>query len=256
MLLIVSGLLKQRHVAITNAILLVSTVSYFTACLGTVWQGHTPVQSKSLSVLSVNVLSKNSDYQAFLSLVEAQQPDVIVALEVSPEWAESFHVFDAQYPYKLIKASTDNFGIAVLSRKPFEGRVYNLSNREIPYIEADFDGWVLYAAHPMPPHTALTDIDLKIYLEHITEKAARHKSALVAGDLNTTLWSRNFQPLRSAGFKTSNPVGIAWTWPVFFPLFAIQIDHILTKGMDINDFEVLGPIGSDHFPVMAKISLK
>jgi endonuclease/exonuclease/phosphatase (EEP) superfamily protein YafD len=58
-----------------------------------------------------------------------------------------------------------------------------------------------------------------------------------------------------AGFKRSNGMGIGFTWPVQFPLFAMQIDHIFVRDVAVSDFKILGEIGSDHYPIQAALSV-
>ena len=34
---------------------------------------------------------------------------------------------------------------------------------------------------------------------------------------------------------------------------AVQIDHVLTRGIKAGRYEVLGDVGSDHYPVRAEL---
>jgi vancomycin resistance protein VanJ len=88
-------------------------------------------------------------------------------------------------------------------------------------------------------------------LNHLASQQS--KPVIIAGDLNATLWSPSLTPLMRSRWQWPEGSGITYTWPTFAPPFAIQIDHILTKGAKAGRYKVLPSIGSDHLPVRADL---
>ena len=51
-----------------------------------------------LRLMSFNVFNHNHDYAATLQYVQRESPDVLVLIEVTPEWAAALQALTAQYP--------------------------------------------------------------------------------------------------------------------------------------------------------------
>jgi endonuclease/exonuclease/phosphatase family metal-dependent hydrolase len=75
------------------------------------------------------------------------------------------------------------------------------------------------------------------------------RPAVVAGDCN--FWGPGVQRLLP-GFRRAV---LGRTWPA--PRPHSQIDHVLLRGgIDVEDAEVLGPVGSDHRPVRVRLRVQ
>jgi endonuclease/exonuclease/phosphatase family metal-dependent hydrolase len=48
--------------------------------------------------------------------------------------------------------------------------------------------------------------------------------------------------------------GLGFTWPTFFPLLGIPIDHCLVSAdLGVAQYRRLADFGSDHYPVLARL---
>ncbi len=214
----------------------------------------TPASDSTITIISANVLTSNSHYAALLALIAALQPDIVVLTEVDATWCRAMTNLQAEYPYAITLPRPDNFGMAVYAKQPFVGRNITAGRHALPLIVAEFEDFVLLAAHPLPPISADNVRDLRDYL---TDAAAYIRTSVkplaLAGDLNATLWSDTLEPLKGLGLHRTNKHALAWTWPSIAPPLAIQIDHIMVRGLEVNAFTVLPGIGSDHFPIMVRL---
>lgn len=79
------------------------------------------------------------------------------------------------------------------------------------------------------------------------------------GDLNVTMWSSNYSKLiADSGLANSRKgFGILATWPMFFPLLSIPLDHCLVSpGIGINACRSGPDIGSDHLPLIVELAFE
>ncbi len=107
---------------------------------------------------------------------------------------------------------------------------------------------------------------LKIILKH--RKTGKHNQsipAIIMGDLNTKIEGKIKNKFEKAGFidaaeKATIVKGPKETRTGWHNKELKEIDHILVKNMDVEEYEVVkspeGVYVSDHRPVMAKIILK
>ena len=81
---------------------------------------------------------------------------------------------------------------------------------------------------------------------------------IVIGDLNLTPWSPRFRALLDDGGLGDSRVGFGHhaTWPVWFPLLLIPIDHVLADPeIKVYRREVGPAVGSDHYPVLVELGI-
>ncbi|NJN31021.1 MAG: endonuclease/exonuclease/phosphatase family protein [Synechococcales cyanobacterium RM1_1_8] len=219
-----------------------------------------------LRIMVSNVLGENDSYDSFYNLVETEQPDLLVVLELTDQWARELTDLERILPYAVIEPRENNSGIALYSKLPLDDVAvpnWSASLGELPSITAQID-WQgklveLVATHPAPP---INPAYFEARNQHLDEMAfyARGlgRSTIVAGDLNTTMWSPFYQSLtRGAKLKnTREGFGLQPTWPSNLPPLQIPIDHILVS----RDFTVLESrrgrsVGSDHYPLIADLAL-
>ncbi len=214
-------------------------------------------------LLVSNVYFANRDHERLLALVQAENPDVVGLVEVSPRWLRKLKGLRERYPYHYEVPDEHYVGLALYSRLPLEAaRVLRLPGEtSSPAIAATLKtagGDVEFVlVHPMSPIGAE-------YIKHRNAQLAalaRHADAaqvplVLAGDLNLTVWNDAYRPLVNvAGLHNARAgYGIGATWPAIGPL-GVPIDHILASpGVRLRNFRVLSGIGSDHLPVAAEFS--
>jgi endonuclease/exonuclease/phosphatase (EEP) superfamily protein YafD len=214
-----------------------------------------PSQAADFSIVSSNVLTSNTNFDAVLDMVSRENPDFILLTEVNKAWMERLAPLDTSYPYSLKEPSEDNFGIAAYSKVPFNGRIQYSGGAGVPILIAELEnGATLIGIHPLPPSSIWSLTENQICLNDVAKLSdASDGPVIVTGDFNTTLWSSTMTPLIQSGLDRINPLGIAYTWPTTTILFAIQIDHFFARDIAAADFKVLPNIGSDHYPIRADV---
>lgn len=209
---------------------------------------------RPVSLVVANVLCDNKQHDRVVALVREQQSDLFAAVETTPEWVASLDRLTDQYPHSFAPTTLGVFGVALYARRPFSPTLLSIGRRQLPLLRADFGDLVVYVAHPMPPANARLAADNREYIEALAERVgAETGPVIVAGDLNTTLWSSNIKPLLRHPMQWPANSGLAYTWPASRPWLAIQIDQVLTRGMRAGSYQTLGDIGSDHYPIRADL---
>ncbi len=216
-------------------------------------------------LLAWNVHSVNRNFAELSRLINEHDPDLVVLLEVSPDWQVFLQDSMTDFPHRLIEAREDNFGIAVLSRHPLEAlRLEYLGAAGLPSVSAGFVSGgqeiSLLATHPLPPAGGLRskyrDDQLRAAAKWTREQAGE---VAVVGDLNITPWSPVFVDLlEAAGLHNSaEGRGLGGSWPAFFAPLLIPIDHFLhTDDVLVTRREILTAEGSDHLPLFVEFGLR
>jgi len=211
---------------------------------------------RTISLVFANVLLDNRQYDRVVALARAQDSDIFAAAETTAEWVTELDRLKDRYPHSFAPTDLGGFGVAFYAKRPFSATLERAGTRKLPLIRADFGDMVVFVVHPMPPASERLTRDNREYLEAVAKLvAAETLPVIIAGDMNTTLWSRNIGPLLAAKVQWPAQSGMAYTWPVGRPWMAVQIDHVLTLGATAGRFSVLGDVGSDHYPVRADIVL-
>jgi endonuclease/exonuclease/phosphatase (EEP) superfamily protein YafD len=222
-----------------------------------------PASARALKLMSFNVFGFNRQYARMLDYVHREQPDVLVLIEVTPQWMPSIRQLAADYPYHWINAGDDVTGIAVLSRAaPSHASTLELADNGVPSYLLTFAsegrsisvlgthlGWPMGGDNARRRNSQLAALE---------QFARDHDGPLViAGDLNITPFSPVFQrTLRAGGLHRCVPdAGLTPTWPARFPPLFIQIDHCLaTSNVHAANFRVGPYLGSDHYPIVVDIA--
>ena len=215
--------------------------------------------SEPLRVVSANLYSGNPTPDRLIEYVRRVQPDVLIALEVTPEWERRLTALHAEFPYRAVQSRSDNFGIALYSRLPIREQSFAPLSENNSAIAAQVDLYgnslTIIAAHPYPPgggrNTRLRNTQLS---ELARLAAAAEGPCLVAGDLNVTPFSPAFDRLLVSGMLEDprRGRGLMPTWPAGRRTLQIPIDHCLARGVHVE--LTVGPdFGSDHFPVLAHV---
>lgn len=212
-----------------------------------------------LNVASANVHIENTDVTPLTRWLSDALPDVVVLHEVSPDYSKQLQAY-ANYPFKQLAPANDPFGLAILSRFPLKNVEKFTDEGGIPYVKAllDWNGHLvtLIAWHPMPPLSPRYHHARNAQLRILAEAARREGNpTILAGDLNATPWSSAFNGISQLGLR--HATGLAPTWPAAgLGMLGIPIDHVLISGHWQALERSKGPdIGSDHFPVVARIAL-
>jgi len=218
----------------------------------------------SVLAISININTHLGSPERTIEYVKSEAPDLLILQELNKSWKTSLSSFEKLFPHQLIHPREDNFGIALYSKFPIiYHKIDDLGNSTIPYITADLkiqeNSLRVIAAHTLPPRNNRYSSIRNNQLEALARETANHYGpTLIIGDLNVSQFSPYFKMLvdRSNLIDPSLSFGVQKTWPIFFPILAIQIDHALhSKGIKTLELSTGETVGSDHLPLKIRFSI-
>lgn len=250
------------------AALLLLAAAWSASALGPLLQAPShPVSSSSatrIRVAAMNVFFLNDDYGSALAWLEAEQPDVVIVTEATEVWRKSFWRLRNRYPVQhLAYGAGRRAHVLLLARAATRVDSLGIAPGAAPavYATLEIGGRTLsilgvHAHWPLGPEASRRR---SRGLQAIAHFARTTRGPLiVAGDLNLTPFSPQFEGLLRAGGLANAAAGYGWqpTWPTFLPPAGIQIDHVLVRnGIETQDFRRGPRIGSDHRPIVADLAL-
>ena len=212
-------------------------------------------------LLLCNALSQNPTPERVLALLQAERADVVVLLEVRQELLDLLAPVLAEYPGQKLLPRSDNFGMALLSRRPLSD-VQVLESGSPPTIVADTEvaGKKLHVvgAHPVPPvggaYAQLRNQTVKDLGEHLRDCP---RPFALLGDLNNTPWSPSLAPIRDRSVTARAGFGVLPSWPTMLPgVLRIPIDQcFVSPGVRVVECRLGPELGSDHLPLVVGVSL-
>ncbi len=218
--------------------------------------------SATYKLLHMNVRFDNLSPNAVLSLIAAEQPDVISLNEVSTLWQEPLHRIATAYPHQLICQRRSVIGgVAILSRRPFVGKGHCLHDSMMAWQQVDLNGHVVnfISVHmhwPWPFRQPVQTEEMIADLTHIADEPS-----VMSGDFNAVPWSATLRAFRAAsGMEIIRGIGATWLpydLSRFLPAdFGLPIDQILAATtLDVSAHRLNNRAGSDHLPVLAEIKI-
>lgn len=221
---------------------------------------------KQLSILTSNVLTPNRNADTLIDLIKKHQPDVVVTLESDQWWEDKLKELETAMPYS-VKCPLDNlYGMHVFSKLPIsEQEICFLVEKDVPSIHASLelrtgDKVRFHFLHPAPPSptenpsSAERDAELVIVARSVTES---EQPVIVTGDLNDVAWSATTRLFRKVSGLLDPRVGrgVFNTFHVDYPLLRWPLDHLFhSQHFTLQDIRRLPSIGSDHFPLLTRLS--
>ncbi len=219
-----------------------------------------------LKLIAFNVNSANPRHTDVTEFLLRESADLVILLEVSPAWIVGLGPLHALYPFRYENPRRDDFGMAFLSKYPFEDRSPNASDhfgRPVVHALVQFSSQSveIIGTHPDPPTSALSsasrDEMLAALLPAFPNPAPPHP-LIVAGDFNLSQFSPRFDHLlRTSGLRdTAVGHGIPTTWMRANPLFTIPIDQaVISPGIAVIRRTTGPAMGSDHNPLVLELAL-
>jgi endonuclease/exonuclease/phosphatase (EEP) superfamily protein YafD len=217
--------------------------------------------SETVRVVVANLLTSNRDYEAVRGFIDRADPDVLVLLEYASHLERELEGTLDTFDHELTRRRRDNFGMAIYSEIPWQStEVLRPADGPAPQFHVVLrhrDTPVhLWAVHPLPPVTPSYMQQRDGLLEHVGRQSATVDGpVVVAGDLNTTVWSPAYRKLEARGFQNARAGrGLLATWPSSLPV--LPIDHVLHTGEVAACGMRVGPeIGSDHRPLSVDLAM-
>lgn len=217
----------------------------------------------SIKILVSNVSIRSTNYADLLKLVEEEQPQILGLLEVNDNWLAAIASLRNVYEYRFEYPTGNHQGLALFSMLPIlESNVVWFGETASPAIVADVvaggKAFELILAHPPPPLNAelatIRNLQLQKMAQHVRSS---EKTVVLAGDLNTTMWSPFYTHFveESGLINARAGYGVGATWALRSP-FGIPIDHIMvSRPSRVGNFHVHDGIGSDHRPISAQVRI-
>ncbi|MFE8913730.1 endonuclease/exonuclease/phosphatase family protein [Streptomyces globisporus] len=218
---------------------------------------------RELVVVQHNVSDENRDPAGTARALSEAGAD-LVALEelVDPQVAAYEKALAADYPHHVVRGT-----VGLWSRHPLSGE--QVVDIRPPSVEEGWSRGVRAVVHS--PHGAVA-----AYVAHLPsvrvgvgglassrrdESAALLGRAIAAesveplillGDLNGVVEDRGLKPLTSQLDVAES--GFAFSFPAAFPL--ARIDQVMARSATVGRISTLPATGSDHLPVVARVSLR
>lgn len=215
----------------------------------------------TLSVLSINLLSSNTNVEKVNRLITEKDADILVLIEYTSFWDRNAAV--KEYPYSIDEVREDNFGIALYSKYPFKREgIIDFTNSRFPMastqIKIGNEPLDILGLHYENPIGHRQKTVQKVQIQETIAFAQKSDKILIVGDFNLTPYTKDFSRLlNEASLKDSRVgFGIQGSWPAFWSPFRIPIDHaLLSKNIHIKHREIGPSVGSDHLPLYLEIQL-
>ena len=220
--------------------------------------------SRPVNVMHANVLASNTDYERLAALLHETEPDIVFLQEVNGGWEKAIASLADDWPHTYFVTREDNFGIAVISKYPFAS-IRHVDSEPFGFptlvgavtLGESTLGFV--STHPMVPIKSRLRDDRNRQLESVAALVnAIPEPKLLIGDLNASLWDPALTDLETTTglHNVRRGSGILPTWPTFFPIAMIPIDHaFVSADVSIKSAGVAADIGSDHLPLVLSLSL-
>ena len=218
----------------------------------------------ALRVLSLNVSFYSRNYAEVLALIEALRPDVFGLVEINTRWSEELVPLGQHYVHRVVHARPRGSGVALFSRLPFrhsEVRPFPGMERHYAIGTFDIDAVPLvvavgHAASPLGGQASAAVRDRQLAALADVRREFANREILLMGDFNTSPWSLAFRRLLGwSGLRdAARGFGYRPTWPAQRPWVGIPIDHhVVSDGIVVKNFSVVGPTGSDHLAVYSEL---
>lgn len=223
----------------------------------------TVARDRCFSVLSLNVLQTNRDYQRTASLIDRVRPDILLLLETDRGWEKALSPQLRQFPHILARPLDNTYGLIFATRLDMrQGRIEAIAEADTPSINAVLTAkspFRVIGLHPRPPvpgnDTEARDAEIAV----AAQRASLEKLPVLAiGDFNDVAWSHTSHLFKRIGGYLDPRIGRGTfaTFPAQAPLLGWPLDHLfVTPEFSVRSLSVLEDVGSDHLPIHAELCL-
>ena len=213
-------------------------------------------------LMLLNVFSDRCPPEALVGEIARHDPDVLLLLEVDPQWQAYLAAGLATYPHRVTDFRSDAFGIALLSKTDLvEAQVLTLGAADLPAVQAQLtvggQSMTVLGVHAPPP---IGPRMAHLRDQYLREVGARlpdvERPLVVLGDLNASYWSVAFQELVTEHELRNTAIGwgLQGTWPSWSPV-RVPIDHALVSPDLFVARRAVGARGcSDHLPLVVDLA--
>lgn len=225
--------------------------------------------SGRIKVMSYNIWGHNHNMRSVAAIIHREQPDILLLQEAYSHLTDSLmEELTRLYPdQELYYTFTPGAGQAIISRFPLspQGTSYEQGRAQKAIVHTPNGDILVWNVHLKQPRYWSSQYDQMVLLEQAI--AAVDQPLIVGGDFNTTDQSEIYHMINQHldnshweagwGFGFSYPANKPTINGVTIPTSMIRIDHIFhSRHFYAYDAKTLSTNGgSDHFPVVADLSL-
>ena len=222
---------------------------------------------RSVSLLICNVLETNRETDKLRGLVRDRDPDIVLLVETDSWWEGELREIERTRPHVLKHPQSNTYGMLLYSRLPLiDPKLRFLVQDDVPSMHTGVklpsgDEVLLRCLHPRPPapgeSTRSTERDAELLMV-AKELEHANRPAIVVGDLNDVAWSHTSSLFQKVSRLLDPRVGRGFysTFNANWPFIRFPLDHaFVSRHFRVSAFEVLPHVGSDHFPVFARLTL-
>lgn len=216
-----------------------------------------PEETGELTIVFGNIHSDPVAAENLARLALRQNADAVIAAETGDAERAALASVLTGYPCRSLP-TPGAWGVSAYGRgdceafQPILPPPVVTPGRRYPLGRLALAGIDLRGVHVVPPMSASWERARNAAIE---AAAAPMEPGLAIGDFNASPWSPPIQRLQRRGLKRVRCGGpFAFTWPVGARLPGVTIDHaFVTDGLAAK-CEVGPDIGSDHYPLVLKLS--
>ncbi len=219
----------------------------------------------AVTLLASNVEMENTAHNEVADLIARTDPDVILLMETDETWALALQ--GVLQPYSTVVSHTlsNHYGMIFATRlAAHSAKTVFLTDDQTPVLLADLkapDGRPFHfiGLHPRPPVPG-EDTDERDAQIRTAATLTRHSDhpVVVMGDFNDVAWSWSTTRFKHHGRFLDPRIGrgLMSSFDARHPILRFPIDQMyVTRGIRIASYDLCNGIGSDHFPLKARISI-
>ncbi|MGW0811851.1 endonuclease/exonuclease/phosphatase family protein [Streptomyces viridiviolaceus] len=256
--LLALALLRRSAIALVALLLPVAAWTYLFG--GLLLPGPQP-GAGDLVVVQHNVSDENSDPAGTARALAEAGPDLIALQElVSPALAVYERTLAADYPYRTVRGTVGLWSkhpvtdVRLLDIKP-RGITENWSRGLRAVVHTPHREVAVYVAHLPSVRVRASGLasswrNESAVLLGRAVAAEELRTVILMGDLNGTVDDRALDPLTARLDAAER--GVAFSFPTAFPV--ARIDQVMARSATVRHIRSLPATGSDHLPVVARIT--
>jgi endonuclease/exonuclease/phosphatase (EEP) superfamily protein YafD len=208
-----------------------------------------------VSVLALNTWHEHADQPRLAAYLQQGDADLVLLSEFGPNKRGLLGQLKDSHPFQVGCAEEWTCSLALLSRLPFASAgVGRIADGQLAFVWARLAGGVTVIGTHLNRPSRGPWLHERQMLELVQFIGRIPGPVILAGDLNTTPWSKSYRLLRrGAGLIPVSTLRPTWpAWPLAFP--QVALDHIFVSADLAIRAAGTGPaVGSDHLPIWALV---
>ncbi len=265
---LLAALTHRRILLVSSGVLFVVSV---VLVMPAAWPGSPPPPSADdLTVFVANVRYNNDEADAKADQVAARGEDVLVVLELTPDFLELLDErgLTTTHPYRNARPLWGAHGAGIFSTKPLtDPRVEPIGGLNAPAatVVTPRGPVRVVAIHTRPP---VTIEYLPVWREDLAAirlfAANLTAPTVLAGDFNAARWHPDYAGIVNLGLRDAHEQlgeGLTFSWPEAGRVGAVvspfsRLDHALLFDADATAIEDLPAVGSDHTAFSVRVRVR